>query len=112
MVSFVCVCVGGCVCVCRVLCVSVCVCVCRVLCVCVYRVLCVCLCAECCVCVCVCVQSAVCVCVDKGIVSAFLGELCDPKLQNVFQESYATFLFMWSQILRMISYICRVECTL
>jgi len=75
---------------------------------------CVCVCVQSavCVCVCVCVQSAVCVCVDKGIVSAFLGELCDPKLQNVFQESYATFLFMWSQILRMISYICRVECTL
>jgi len=29
--------------------------------------------------------------------------------QNVFKESYSTFHFLWSQILRMISYICIVN---
>ena len=33
------------------------------------------------------------------------------KEHNVFQESYATLHFLWSQILRMISYIHIVECT-
>ena len=35
-----------------------------------------------------------------------------PIEQNVFQEFYATFHFLCSQILSMISYICSVECTL
>jgi len=46
-------------------------------------------------------------CADKRIL-----RICMSEKQNVLQESYATFHFLWSQIVRMISYICRGECTL
>jgi len=50
---------------------------------------------------------AVCLCADKRILSSYSEDLYSLK-NNFFKESYATFHFLWSQVLRMISYIDRV----
>jgi hypothetical protein len=54
---------------------------------------------------------AVCLCGDKIIILSYSGGFLWLKEQKIFLESCATFNFLLFQILRLISYICSVECT-
>jgi len=54
--------------------------------------------------------SALCLCSDKRIISAYFEDLYGPK-NKMFSRNLILLSFSRSRILRMISYICRVECT-
>jgi hypothetical protein len=51
------------------------------------------------------VVSAMCLCSDKTIVSSYSEDLYGPMNKMFFQEAFATFNFLWSHILSMISYM-------
>jgi len=55
---------------------------------------------------------AVCLCADKRIILSYSGGFVWLKGQKIFLGSCATFNFMLFQILRLIYYMCSVECTL